>query len=179
MIPKLYITKWYIPKWYTQRPSDRIRRLVSRLSIGRVIRDDELLSICKRLSRRLSSPGRENVIRSVCGGWTAVANGKWISCRGFWVVGRHFFTLVVRRIVGACMWCGTPLFEPDHRKRDRHCKSRLCRELYAVLIGKHQKIRIRCKWTAGRELAKTKFVAMFYLRKYQLVKREARQCLEK
>lgn len=161
------------PKWYVQRPSDRIRRLVDRISRGRVIRVAELQELCDRYVRKIFGYNHGSVASSVYRGYVAVINGKWVSfIRGYVVIGRHLFRMVEKHPVQTCLWCGNPMFEPEHKKWHDHCNSRLCRELSAVKNGTHERIRLRWKWQAGKEGARTKFLAMFYIRKHQQIAKE-------
>jgi hypothetical protein len=154
------------PKWYWQRPSDRTRRIIERLSRGRVISGQPLLDLAQRIARKVTGRAATNVVNAVCSWTTAVANGKWVSMsREYIYLGRSFIRLNIVKPTGrTCRWCGTSLFNINHYR----CNSRLCRELSAVAARRHKTIRIRLSYRSDpemRELEKAKFIATFYIRK--------------
>lgn len=168
-----------------QLPSDRMARLVGRISMGKVIRADELQSICLRIAEKIvrRTPCKQmhaaiqmKVARGVYSGVSAVINGKWIpplSCDYIWI-GRHRFKIFYQTPVGKCWWCDKPLFAPKHKGWHTHCNARLCRELHAVERRVHQVVRTNFPRQPDFEIARVQFVARFYLKKYESQKKEWR-----
>lgn len=142
--------------------------------MGRVLRKDELENLAYKLIRRICGYVNGSVENAVLRNYVAIVNGKWFS----WIFGFQGFEEIHRvRIIekapcAYCFWCDAKLFEPEHKPWHRHCNSRLCRELSAVKNGKHQSISIRWKVQAGPEVARTKILAMFYVRKHQIISKE-------
>ena len=153
------------PRWYWQRPSDRTRRILERLSRGRVISGQPLLDLARRIARKTAPRAAASVVNAVCSWSTAVVNGKWAhTSREYVHLGRSLIRLHIVKPTGVCRWCEAPLFNADHSR----CNSRLCRELSAVAGRYHKTIRIRLSHHSdpdARYLAKAKFISTFYLRK--------------
>jgi hypothetical protein len=154
------------PKWYQQRPSDRIRRLIDRVSRGKVIRFPELEDLCRRYANKMLYGAVGSLPQSVYRGYVAVVNGRWITSGNYTRLGSHFIDIVREQPVSQCRWCGAPLFHPEHSARHYYCRSRLCRELSAVLHNRHGCIKIRMKHWGG-EAGQIKFMAMFYIKKHK------------
>ena len=126
------------PRWYWQRPSDRTRRILERLSRGRVISGQPLLDLAWRIAHKTTGRGATNVVNAACSWSTAVANGKWVrTSREYVCLGRSLIRLHIVEQTGLCRWCEAPLFNADHSR----CNSRLCRELSAVAGRRHKTIR--------------------------------------
>lgn len=153
------------PRWYWQRPSDRTRRILERLSRGRVLSGQPLLDLAYRIARKMTVSAT-NVVKAVCSWQDVVANGKWTRMSREHVrSGRRFIRLhIVKPTRLTCRWCGVPLYNENHSR----CNARLCRELSAVAGRRHQTIRIRLSHHADpemREMLKARFIATFYIRK--------------
>lgn len=170
------------PAWYIQRPTDRIERIIERLSKGRVIRRDEAEDIAYRLAKRMCGV-TGSVPKAVIGRSIAFINGKridngyliWdsrvygtrINARGAAKYSRSI-KIVKDEPNGTCFWCGKGLYSHAGHPPDRyhqHCNRRLCRELMAVWNKRHGSIRMNRKGRLELAEQKANFIARFFLLK--------------
>lgn len=162
--PEFYVR----PKWYRQRPIDRVRRIIERLSVGTVIRRDDAENLAYRLAKRIC--GVTGCIpRNVVGIAIGVAGGQWLYS-GEFIYGSGPYAYKLRIPIKSeytkrkCFWCGRHLYASlGHPAHHWHCGSRTCREIDAVRKRRHGTIKIGWRTTLDIDEQKTRFLAKFFV----------------
>lgn len=157
--PNMYVR----PRWYWQRQSDRLKRILARISMSRTLYPEHIKDIAERWSpRHATHPGYQAIIKSVYD-WNYkyfLYKGEKVNVDWFFSNG-GYFKIVSKTTDNFCNYCGKPLFNKNHWR----CNDRLCREMQAVRNGKHKEIRMRIPKT------QEEFIAEFIIRKSKLISR--------
>jgi hypothetical protein len=162
------------PLWYWQTPIERLRRVIDRISKKKMLRISDLYKF--RHKYHFST-------------WRAIENDM---LGGVYINGR-------RRPIGwlsnsdgsikievkeanpdeYCYWCNAPIHLKKEDKGKYYlfqnvCKDRLCREMYAVLHGKHTEIKVIRNVEHG-ETFKNSFMVEFFVRKVKILQKKLRK----